>query len=194
MGVRHPARPVASTQLTLKEWAQLADEIEGELVDGRLEQEEVSNTAHERVVAWLIWRLMTWVGGRGGEVTGSDRKYAVSARRGRKPDVSVFLPGRPRLAAADRLTAVPPDIAVEVITPTPRDTARDRIDKAREYARFGVRWYWLVDPAMRTFEVYELASKATYVRTAAGSGGRLSVPGCRGLKLDLDALWRYVGG
>ena len=193
MAARHSARTSASTHLTLKEWADLPDEIKGELVEGQLEEEEMPNNAHERVVAWLIWQLMTWLGSRGGEVTGSERKYAVSARRGRKPDVTVFLPGRPKMKGTERLTSIPPDIAIEIITPTPRDTARDRIDKAREYARFGVRWYWLVDPAMRTLEIFELAPKARYDRVAAATAGKLSVPGCRGLKLDLEGLWRYAG-
>jgi Uma2 family endonuclease len=88
---------------------------------------------------------------------------------------------------------VPCDIAVEVITPTPRDTRRDRIDKAHEYARFGVRWYWLVDPAMGTLEIFELGTRGRYELAAAASAGRVRVPGCRGLVLDLDALWRKVG-
>lgn len=179
--------------MTLHEWAQLPDEIEGEFVDGQLEEEEMANNAHERVVAWLIWRLMAWLGSRGGEVTGSERKFAVGTRRGRKPDVSVFLPGRPRMKAADRLTTNPPDIAIEVITPTPRDAARDRIEKAREYARFGVRWYWLVAPAMKTLEIFERGAKGRYDRVAAASSGKLPVPGCRALKLNLAALWRYAG-
>jgi hypothetical protein len=46
---------------------------------------------------------------------------------------------------------------------------------------------------MRTLEIFELVPKARYVRIAAANAGSLRVPGCRGLKLDLNALWRYVG-
>lgn len=181
------------THLSLKEWADLPDEVPGELADGVLVEEEMPNRAHERVVSWLIIHLGNWLLARAGEVTGSESKYAVGPRQGRKPDVSVFLPGRQRPKASERLITLAPDIAIEVITPTPRDTRRDRIDKAREYAKFGVRWYWLVDPAVRTVEIFERDAKGRYVQVAAASEGKIKVPGCRGLALELDALWRYVG-
>ena len=179
--------------MTIKEWADLPADVRGELVDGHLTEEEMPTRAHERVVTWLLVFFSRWLDSRGGEVTGSEMKYAVSARKGRKPDVTVFLPGRPPLSGSERVTTVPSDIAVEVITPTPRDTRRDRIDKAHEYARFGVRWYWLVDPAVGTLEIFELGARGRYELAVAASTGKVKVPGCRGLVLDLDALWRKVG-
>src|SRR5205823_5750574 len=129
----------------------LPDDVTGEWVDGALEEEEMANTDHEMVVMWLGSRLMPWLEPKGGVVMGSEKKYAVTARRGRKPDLSVFLPGRPRPKRRERVTHLVPDIAVEVLTPTPRDQRRDRLVKAREYARFGVKWCWLVNPAIRSF-------------------------------------------
>jgi len=184
--------PPMAAHLTLKQWAELPDDVEGELVDGQLVEEEVPNLPHERSVAWLLTRLLVWLEPRGGEVVGSELKYGVAPKRGRKPDLSVCLPGAQGRDAATMVTTVPPDIMVEVLTPTPRDIARDRIEKAREYARFGVRWYWLVDPAARTLEIFELGPAGRYVQAKAASTGKLGVPGCRGLKLDLDALWRYA--
>jgi Uma2 family endonuclease len=91
------------------------------------------------------------------------------------------------------LITVPPDIAVEVITPTPRDARRDRVEKPNEYAEFGVRFYWLVDPELRTVEIYELGSDGRYTRAwAASDGTTTNVPGCDGLLMNLDALWARV--
>jgi Uma2 family endonuclease len=79
-----------------------------------------------------------------------------------------------------------PTLAVEVISPY---TGRiDRSTKLNLYARFGVPFYWIVDPETRTIDVYRL------VRTAyegpqhfAGSLGGL--PPFPGLTLDAASLW-----
>ncbi|MNC93031.1 hypothetical protein D3C83_95720 [compost metagenome] len=62
-----------------------------------------------------------------------------------------------------------------------------------EYARFGIRFYWLVDPQLRTVEMHELTGDFGYARRLQAGGGSLrEVPGCPGLALDLDAMWRKI--
>ena len=163
----------------------------GELVDGVLVEEEMASLPHEVVVVFLL-RLFGWVDDRGGLTLSSDWKYGVAAKRGRKPDLSVFLPGTPTPTAQERFGTHPPDIAVEVITPTPRDARRDRIEKMGEYARFGIRWYWLVDPILRSVEIFELGERRRYTLVTSVGNGVVPVPGCRGMKLDVDKLWARV--
>ena len=86
----------------------------------------------------------------------------------------------------------PPDILVEVISSGARDVRRDRIEKAADYAAFGVRFYWLVDPDARTFEILELQAGGRYLSVLGASQGAFDVPGCDGLRLDLDALWGQI--
>lgn len=185
------ARHIKTRGMTLKEWAELPDDVPGELVDGVLVEEEMATAPHELVVVFLV-RLFGWVDDRGGFTMGSEYKYGVAPKRGRKPDLSVFLPGSTTPRASDRFGATPPDIAVEVITARPRDARRDRVEKTADYARFGIRWYWLVDPAVRSFEILELGPKRRYTVVASVSSGKLAVPGCKGLKLDVDKLWASV--
>src|SRR5215203_2427198 len=58
--------PSAARSLTLEEWAGLDEDTPGELVDGRLEEEEMPTFLHEAVVAWLLWALRSWVVPLGG--------------------------------------------------------------------------------------------------------------------------------
>jgi Uma2 family endonuclease len=174
--------------MTLEEWAALDEDVEGELVDGVLEEEEMPTILHELVVAWMLTVLRRWARRHGGFVVGSEAKVAVGPRRGRKPDISVFLP--PSLPAlSDALVRVPPYFAVETTSPRPRDVRCDRVEKLADYARAGVRYYSIVDPQLRSLEVYELGRDGRYTVALSAGSGRVRVPGCRGLVLDLSALW-----
>jgi Uma2 family endonuclease len=178
--------------MTVHEWAALPDDEPGELCDGVLEEEEVADLMHETAVAWLLVALRMWVRALGGSAYASEVKYALSNLRGRKPDVSVFFPGRPARPRRGAVT-ISPDIAVEIVSPGPADQRRDRIAKLADYAGFGVRFYWLLDPSARTFEILELGAHGRYVHVLGASEGKLSqIPGCAGLALDLDELWREI--
>jgi Uma2 family endonuclease len=184
------AEPVSKARaMTLEEWAALGEDEPGELVDGQLEEEEVASWSHELVVSWLIRVLGAWVIPRGGFVLGSETKLAVTPSRGRKPDVVVFFGDRELPRRRTSITSSPPDIVVEVVTATPRDARRDRVEKKPDYASFGVRQYWLIDPEARTLEVLARGDDGRFVEVLAAATGTHEVSGCEGLVVDLDALW-----
>jgi Uma2 family endonuclease len=162
---------------------------------GGLDEQGPAGYVRVLVVSWLILELGTWAVSSRALIAGSNGKFAASlSSGGRKPDLTVYLAStrRPRVHG---LTDAPPDIAVDVITPTPHDTRKNRIETLHAYAALGVKWPWLVDPERRTFEVLELGAGGRYVHAVVAVGGRIDrIPGCEGLTIDLDALWRELDG
>lgn len=66
----------------------------------------------------------------------------------------------------------PPDLAVEVLSPSTRHT--DRLEKTVEYARAGVTEYWIVDPPGQTLEVFVLREGAYELLGKWGRGEEAS--------------------
>lgn len=176
--------------MTLDAWADLDEDAEGELVDGMLVEEEVPTFVHETIVIFLGALLRAWARPKPILLGGSEGKFAVAPRRGRKPDLFAYLPGSKRPPMNASISHLPPDILVEVVSARPRDVRRDRVEKLTEYAKFGVKTYWIVDPAARTFEIMLLDAEGHYSHRVSRSEGRIEeVPLCEGLVIDLDALW-----
>lgn len=185
------AEPEGKPPMTLAQWADMDEDEPGELVNEVLVEEEEVGALHEAVAIWFAWLLKSWLGSRGGVVLGSDARFGVSPRRGRKPDVSVYFAGR--RPPPHGLVTTPPDVMIEIVSLRPQDARRDRVEKTNEYAAFGVRFYWIADPAIRSFEIFELRADGRYVKAlSAGEGMIAGVPGCEGLVVDLDALWTDV--
>lgn len=189
-----PVVPPARPHLSDDAWAGLPEDESGELVHGVLVEEEATDWIHETAVGWLVAVLRAWAIPRGGRVAASGLKYLLGEGKGRKPDVSLLLAGSGPPPGSGVMRR-PPDIMIEVVSPSPRDVRRDRLEKRAEYAAFGVRWYWLLEPATRVLEIYELGPDGRYVVALGAESGRIdAVPGCEGLVLNLDELWAEIEG
>ena len=80
-----------------------------------------------------------------------------------------------------------PDLIVEVLSPGTR--ARDLGSKLRIYARFGVSFYWVVDPRMQTVRPYTLREGGYVVEPLLRSGDTLTCPLFPDITIDVAALF-----
>jgi Uma2 family endonuclease len=78
----------------------------------------------------------------------------------------------------------PPDLVVEVLSPGTRRT--DRLEKTAEYARAGVREYWIVDPHRRTVEVFILRDGAYELLGKWGGGEEALSEVLAGFRVAVD--------
>jgi Uma2 family endonuclease len=189
---RHPLLEEAvHGELSLTEWFALAEDERGELADGHLVEEEAPDYAHEILVILLGSLLRAWFVPRGGFVGGSDAKLAVGPKQGRRPDLTVYFAGT-SLPPSSGVIAQPPDIAIEIVSPTPRDGRRDRVEKVADYAAFGVRYYWIVDPQLRSLEILGRGPQGRYEHLLGATEGTIDIPGSDGFVLDLGAVWAEI--
>jgi hypothetical protein len=90
--VLEPSARASGRALSTEEWLALPEDSEGELVAGRLAEEEMPDAVHELAISWLMWVFRQWLSGKG-FVFGSELKILTATDTGRKPDLTVFLPG-----------------------------------------------------------------------------------------------------
>jgi len=67
-----------------------------------------------------------------------------------------------------------PDLVVEILSPTTE--SRDRGPKMKAYARFGVREYWIVDPAAQVLEVYRLTPEGFHLAQTCAKSDAVRTP------------------
>jgi len=79
-----------------------------------------------------------------------------------------------------------PDLLIELISPS--SVRRDRYEKKDLYARFGVKEYWIGDPANKSLEVLTLKAGRYELHVAAEGKGKLTSLVLAGLEFDLAEI------
>jgi Uma2 family endonuclease len=103
------------------------------------------------------------------------------------PDVAGWrrekMPVLPNVAAFTQA----PDWACEVVSPT--TAGADRVRKMRIYARESVGHLWLVEPLVRTLEVYRLENGRWVVASTHGGSERVRAEPFEAVELELTRWW-----
>lgn len=192
-----PARKIQPA--TYADLAAVPDHLRAELIEGSLHTAPRPGLPHQLANGRLFgtldrtfhhggggpsgWIILIEVELHLGQALGhSDPRDAVVV-----PDISGWrrsrLPQVPRSAAL----SLPPDWVCEVISP--RREAHDRIRKMDLYQRAGIPWYWLLDPAARTLEVFRLDDGPPVRVVGHEGGGTVRAPPFESAELDASGWW-----
>ena len=127
-----------------------------DLVDGELRRREPVGVEHGIIGGELSGRLWAFVHEHGlGAVLISDTIYVYrrDPDRSLKPDISFIRADRlPVGADLPRPSSIPPDLAVEVVSPN--DPAEEVDERIALYRSFGVPLVWVLWPRRKAVTVY----------------------------------------
>ena len=138
----------AKERLTAQEYLDHPlSERKSDLIEGVFVMASPASFQHEELIAFLLATLSAFVGYRKlGRVLSSNAAYRLSGDNVYQPDVSFVAAERAALRQ-ETVFPGPPDIAVEVVSPSSRQY--DTVEKKINYGRYGVGEYWLIDPTRR---------------------------------------------
>lgn len=145
------------TRWTYAEFARLPSEgsKRREIIDGELYVTPSPSSGHQRVVMRVLARLHAFVQEHGlGEVFPGPLDVLFAEGDYLEPDI-LFVGSRKAGLISDRGVEGPPDLVVEVVSPS--TSARDRGIKLDRYRHHGVPEYWIVDAEAGTVEAWSFA-------------------------------------
>ena len=126
-----------------------------EIIDGELYVSTQPSLEHQIVCLNTAAELRSWSHDTRAGVVVFAPGVIFAEHEAVAPDV-VWV-SQQRLAALvgpDRKLHAAPDLMVEVLSPGPENERRDREVKLKQYSRWGVREYWIVDWQQRQVAVY----------------------------------------
>ena len=134
-----------------------------ELVEGELFVNPAPNFRHQYVIGVIHSALAAYMEERGdGLAMMSPIDVVLSPETVLQPDVAVFF-GDPSAIVEWKHAAVPPDIAVEVLSEGSH--RHDMVTKRRLYMQHGVKEYWIADPENRSVTVVRGGEEITAAET-----------------------------
>lgn len=124
-----------------------------EFVDGNIEVLEMPSERHQRIISFLFSLLLIYVQSKSlGLVLVAPFKIKLRPGKFREPDLMFLLTENNHKRHEQFWDGA--DLVIEVVSPD--DPNRDIVMKREEYARAGIREYWLVNPLSETITVFTL--------------------------------------
>jgi len=176
--------------MTAEQYLQLGEDpprIRLELVEGEIAASPSPTPEHSFTGIHLILLLGIYIETNGLGELHRDVDTILNQFTVRRPDILFFSTARRHLIGKKAMQG-PPDLAIEVISPSSIEV--DRVDKFAQYREAGVAHYWIVDPIGKTIEAFRLDGNQFI---ASGRGQQKDVVKLQpflDLEIPLARLWR----
>jgi Uma2 family endonuclease len=158
-----------------------------ELYDGEVYVVPAPLPRHQVVQQLIAELLRRYAQACGGFAVDSPIDIVFSEYDVLQPDIVFFAPSRAHLIDLDHVIRHPPDLCVEIVSPSTEATDRGR--KMQMFARYGVTEYWIVDPGTRTIEIHRLGDGAYVLQETKSGAESVTSPVVPGLTFRADSIF-----
>jgi Uma2 family endonuclease len=171
---------------TYEEYCKLDDDQRYEIIGGNLLMAPAPDYLHQDWSRKLFRILDRFVAGKKlGEVLYAPLDVVLDQENTVEPDL-IFVSAKNSGIIQRRAIVGAPDLLVEIISPS--SLRRDRYDKKDLYARFGVKEYWICDPANKSLEILVLRDGHYALHSSAEEKGEISSQVLAGLQFDISEI------
>lgn len=171
---------------TYEDYYRLDDDRRYEIIDGNLLMAPAPDTWHQDWVGGFYSLLTGYVKKNNlGKVFISPVDVVLDPENTVQPDVIFVSTANAGIIQRRAIVGVP-DLLVELVSPS--SVRRDRYDKKELYARFGVKEYWIGDPANKAVEILTLQQGRYELHCCAEENGQLSSLVLAGLRFELTEM------
>jgi len=162
-----------------KFYEEIGDGEKWEFINGQAIMHWPDTVRNMAIRSWVERLLGTYVDARGLGVVLSEKGLCVFPRNDFMPDVQFYATGKAASLKPTQIKLPPPDLAVEVLSPS--TARRDRGVKFEDYEAHGVGEYWIVDPDREAIEQYVHTHGVFVPRLKSSRGVLVStvIPGFR---------------
>ncbi len=183
-----PTRPVV-VPYTYAEYAALpSDGRRWEVIDGDFEVTPAPAPRHQTVSRRLQFELMKQLEETGvASVFDAPIDVILSDTDVLQPDLAILRTERLHFVT-ERGIEGPPDIVVEILSPSSR--VMDRRVKPRTYARYAVPEYWIVDGELGQVEIHRLGAEGFALEMRYDRASTLMTSSFPEVKVDLSHVFR----
>ena len=161
-----------------------------ELIEGEIVVSRAPGLTHQSVSGNLFYGIKNFLADNPlGEVWATPG-VIFDDFNGVMPDlVFVSVERRREIAAGERVTGAP-ELVVEILSPGTVNERRDRVTKLKLYAKFGVKEYWLVNPASRSIDIYRLSGRTLKQAATLVEDEEITSPLLPGYSCKLASIFR----
>jgi Uma2 family endonuclease len=171
---------------TYEEYYRLDDDQRYEIIDGNLLMSPAPDTWHQNWLNDINIFLSQFVKRRKlGHILIAPVDVVLDPENTVQPDIVFVSADNAGIIQRPAIFGTP-DLLIELISPS--SVRRDRYDKKELYARFGVKEYWIGDPANKSLEILTLKEGRYELHCAAETQGKLTSPVLAGLEFDLTQI------
>ena len=171
---------------TYEDYYRLDDDQRYEIIDGNLLMGPAPDTWHQSWLNDINLFLSQFAKQRKlGRVFIAPIDVVLDPENTVQPDI-VFVSAANAGIVQRRAIFGTPDLLVELVSSS--SVRRDRYDKKDLYARFGVKEYWIGDPANKSLEILTLKAGRYELHCAAEVKGKLTSLVLAGLEFDLTEI------
>jgi len=157
-----------------------------EVVEGELVVSPAPSWRHQRIVQ-RVNRLLNRAEEAGyGLVVAAPTDVVLADHEVCEPDLLFITRQRTGMATETHVSGAP-DLVVEILSESTRK--RDVTTKRRIYERYGVRFYWIVDPEEETVRVFALHEGKYPEPVTLRTGQELSCPLFPGVTADVGSFF-----